>query len=111
MGLKEQVKRLEQQATQMSGRELCPHLPSIICWADGSVENDTPHDCGKPRLRIVVGYSDGSDQRTQSGALDTFEKLRMKCPDVAPEKAAQIITEEFPITQETRAALLERVKA
>ncbi len=109
MGLKDQIKRLEQQAVQMSARELCSHLPPIINWADGSIENESTHDCGKPRLRIVVGYSDGSDQRMQDGALGTFEELRKECGDVPPEEAARIIADHFPLTPETRAELFERV--
>ncbi len=110
MGLKEQIKKLEIQAVQMSERELCPHLPPVIYWADGSIENDTPHDCGKPRLRITVGYSDGSDRRTQSAALETFEVLRKECGDVPPEERSEIVADRFPLTTETRAALLERVR-
>jgi hypothetical protein len=108
MGLKEQIKKLEIQAVQMSERDLCPHLPPVIYWADGSIENDAPHDCGKPRLIISVGYSDGSDQRVQQGALDTFDGVRRECPDVAAEDAAQIIASRYPLTPETRAELFER---
>jgi hypothetical protein len=111
MNLRLQVKRLEQQAVQMSERELCPHLPPVIHRADGSIENDALHDCGKPRLTITVGYSDGSDQRTQDSALETFDLLRREYSDILPQQVAERIMRCFTLTPETRAALLERVRA
>lgn len=112
MGLREQVKRLETQAAQMSERELCPHLPPVIHWADGSVENDAPHDCGKPRLVITVGYSDGSDKRMQNVLLDLCDDHHRKYPDVPSEMLVGWLDEDgYRLAPETRAAILERAKA
>lgn len=95
----------------MSERELCPHLPPMIHWPDGSVENESAHDCGKPRLNITIGYSDDSDQRMQNAVLDLFEEYRRKSADIPAETIAQWCEEDFSLTPETRAKLLERAKA
>ena len=102
MGLKETLKRLEQKA--MPGKELCPHLPALIEHADGSIENESTHDCGRARLRIVVGFTDGSDARTQHAAHDTLAKIR-ECCELPVDEAAELVAARFPITT---AELLER---
>ena len=109
MHLMHQVKQLEARAQQMSERELCPHLPPVIHHADGTVENELPHDCGLPRLVITVSYSDRSDRRAQNVLLDLFEEWRRKRPDVPPEMLVEWINEDCSPTQETQATLRERV--
>jgi hypothetical protein len=94
MGLKEIVKRLEQMAN--STKELCPHLPPLIEHADGTTENASTHDCGLPRLRIVAGYTDDSDERMRRAAHDTFAKIRARF-DIEPEQCAEIVAEQFHI--------------
>lgn len=75
MGMRETLRRLEARVTSMNDRELCPHLPPLIHWADGSTENDSLHTCGRPRLVIWIGYSDGSDKRTEQAARTAREQL------------------------------------
>ncbi len=103
MGLKETIKRLEQRAGV--SKELCPHLPPMIFYPDGSAENEEAHDCGRPRLCICVTYTDGSDARTQETAHRTFAKVRAKCSELTPEVCAEIVAQAFGITP---AELLER---
>ncbi|HAF13097.1 MAG TPA: hypothetical protein DHU55_02790 [Blastocatellia bacterium] len=109
MDLKTQVKRLEIRARQMSGRKLCSHMPPIIRWPNGTVENGETHKCAKPRLVISLCYSDGTAPRTQQAAIDHFEEelLRGKIP---PDMLLELIVENYPLTPETHAALLEKVK-
>ena len=111
MRLKQQVERLELRTAQMSKRELCPHLPAEIHYPDGSFEGEVlhEHNCGKPRLRIMVSYSDGSDRRTQDAAIEAFNDIRRECRELPPEECAKIVAERFPLLPETRAALRERV--
>ena len=111
MNLRSQVKSLETRARQQAERELCPHLPQVIHWADGSVENDAPHECGRPRLKILVGYTADSDRRMQNALLDLFDEHRRKYPDVPPEMLVGWVNEDCSPTPETRAALLERIRA
>lgn len=103
MGLKETVKRLEQRAGV--SKELCPHLPPVILYPDGSTENAEAHDCGRPRLRLCVTYTDDSDKQMQDAAHRTFAKVRAKCSELTPEVCAEIVAREFGITP---AELLER---
>ena len=110
MHLMQQVKQLEVRARQMSERELCPHLPPIIRWADGSSENESPHACGKPRLVISITLSDGTDQRTQNVAFDLFQQYRTEFGYIPPETLLGWCEEFLPLTPETRAVLRERVK-
>ena len=105
MSLKNQVKRLEMEAESRSGREVCQHMPALIEWPDGSIEHEGEHQCGKPRLRIIIGYTDGNDERTQQNAVEAFEDSRRENPDVAPAETLSILKEYFPLTPETEAKL------
>lgn len=110
MGLREKIKRLEEQASELDGRELCPHAPPIIQWPDGIIENESAHECGKPRLTITIGYSDGSDRRTQMAALSTYDDARARFGDLTPEWLAGMIMKTFPVTEETRRVLYEKTR-
>ena len=111
MGLREQIKRLEQRAKQLSERELCPHKPPVIYWPDDTTENDEPHQCGRPRLIITIVYEDGSDRLTQNRAIVAFEHLRDTNRDIPPETIIEIIAERTPLLPETRRRLDEKAKA
>jgi len=94
MNLETRIKRLEQEMSV--GKDLCPHLPPLIEHADGTTENESTHVCGLPRLRIVVGYTDDSDERMRRAAHDAFAKIRARF-DVEPGRCAEIVSEEFHI--------------
>ncbi len=94
MGLKETIKRLEQQTS--ATKQLCSHLPPLIEHADGTTENESTHICGLPRLRIAVGYTDDSDERMRRAAHDAFAKIRARF-DIEPGRCAEIVSEEFHI--------------
>jgi hypothetical protein len=111
MNLKNQVKRLEMEAENRSERDFCQHEPPMIQWPDGSIENESIHQCSKPRLQIFIGYSDNSDARTQQGAVDCFERLRTKFPSVESSEILSIIKETWPLMAETEAKLQERAAA
>jgi hypothetical protein len=104
VGLKEIVKRLEQQAN--ATKVLCPHLLPLIHHADGSIENESTHDCGRPRLEIIVSYSDGSDPRMKKAAHDAFAEIRREFGDLPPSLCAESVCRAFGNV--TPSELLER---
>ncbi len=95
MSLQNRIGRLEQQAREDAN--VCPHLPPLIQHADGRLENESSHSCGRPRLVITVSYSDGSDQRTQKAARAACLEIQRKF-GLENQQAAEIIAEHFPVS-------------
>lgn len=98
MGVKETLKRLEQQAG--AEKELCQHLPPLIERADGTVENESTHNCGRPRLVVTLRYSDGSDKRTLTTAHRAFAKLRQEFSDIPEVVIAERVSKHFCVPSE-----------
>ena len=105
MNIKTRVEKLEQEA-HGDGKELCQHLPPIIHWPDGRIENESPHDCSVPRLVLMVRYSDGSDEASAGATLDAFDKIRARLPELSAAHTAEIVINEFCPTPENKRALL-----
>ena len=105
MNLQNRIERLEQEA-HTNGKELCRHLPPVIHWPDGRVENESPHDCGTPRLVFMVRYSDGSDEAGSRAPLQAFDNIRARLPEIPAAKVAEIVINEFCPTPENKRALL-----
>ncbi len=109
MNLQTRVEKLEQEA-HGDGKELCQHLPPIIYWPDGRVENESPHDCGVPRLVFIVRYSDGSDEVGRRAPLKAFDNIRARFPEIPAARAAEIVIGEFCLTPENSRPLLEHAE-
>ncbi len=105
MSIKNRIERIEEEAN--AGKELCRHLPPVIHWPDGRVENESPHACDSPRLVIMLGYSDGSDGRTERAAVQTYDGIRCRLPELSAAEAAEIVAREFQLIPQARRALLE----
>jgi hypothetical protein len=108
MNLKNRIEQLEQEA-HSDGKELCRHLPPIIHWPDGHVDNESMHACGLPRLVFIVRYSDGSDEVGRRAPLQAFDKIRARFPEIPAARVAEIVIGEFCLTPENSSGLLERV--
>jgi len=106
MNIKTRVEKLEQEA-HGDGKELCQHLPPIIRWPDGRIENESNHACAAPRLIISLRYSDGSDEASARATLDAFDKIHARFPDLPAAKVAEIVANEFCPTPENKRALVE----
>jgi hypothetical protein len=106
MNLQNRIERLEQEA-HTNGKELCRHLPPIIHWPDGRIENESAHVCGLPRLVFIVRYSDGSDEAGRRAPLKAFDNIRARLPEIPAAKVAEIVANEFELTPEKSRPLLE----
>jgi hypothetical protein len=106
MNIKTRVEKLEQEA-HGDGKELCQHLPPIIRWPDGRIENESNHACAAPRLIISLRYSDGSDEAGRRAPLQAFDNIRARLPEIPAAKVAEIVANEFELTPEKSRSLLE----
>jgi hypothetical protein len=105
VNIKNRIERLEEEA-RAGGKELCQHLPPVIYWPDGRVENESTHACDAPRLTVTLGYSDASDERTRLAAVDALDRIGARFPEMPVEVVAEIVAREFQLTPEARHRLM-----
>ena len=90
MALDALLKRIERRVFALGAEGFCQHYPPLILYPDGTNEIEVPlHDCGRPRLKIVVSFANGSDrastQRRLHAAREALAQVSARFPSAPTE--------------------------
>lgn len=92
------IKNLEKRAKKLT--DFCDHFPPEIYELSGEVLNEFPdHDCGKPRLQIMVGLKNRPFPRLIEEARADFDASRTLFPGIVESERRKTIATAFGIDE------------
>ncbi|MDQ3472427.1 MAG: hypothetical protein M3447_01690 [Acidobacteriota bacterium] len=111
MGIRETLRRIEVKAEMLSSDDFCSHFGPLVFLPDGSAEIEHPeHDCGRPRLRIVVTFANRPCRRSIIDAVALIKDGQTQLAGVSEAQLIEWAAEDFELDQaQLRAALSDSV--